>query len=419
MKIRINVYVVLLTMFGFVGGVSSEETMPKYERNGSAVDELASGSNSESQTDTIRSQAAGDGAGLQYYDTYNTFYGHNAGLSNTTGLSNTFIGSQAGFANTEAWANTFLGRNAGYTTTGQESAGNTFIGYYAGYNNESGRDNTYVGARAGEQSTGSSNSFFGSNAGYSNTTEAFNSFFGAYAGYMNNGGYDNSFFGCSAGRKNKNGWDNSCFGYRAGHGNIDGYRNCYFGASAGGANESGSGNVFFGYGAGNHNEGSRSVFLGHMAGANEKGSDKLYIANSDTSFPLVWGDFGTRKLVVNGDFKAIAASIPSDMRLKKNISPLASCLDKISGLQGVTYEWKIDKYPDTGLTKGKHIGLIAQNVQKLLPELVSEDEGGYKSVSYSKLTAVLVEAIKELKSQNEKQQKEIEELRSIMKKLGS
>ena len=92
----------------------------------------------------------------------------------------------------------------------------------------------------------------------------------------------------------------------------------------------------------------------------------------------------------------------------------------------MSYEWKTDEYPDVGMTEGKQIGLVAQDVEKELPELVSEDKDGYKSVCYTKLTAVLVEAVKELKAQNQaqkealkKQQAEIEELRSMLKELKS
>lgn len=71
------------------------------------------------------------------------------------------------------------------------------------------------------------------------------------------------------------------------------------------------------------------------------------------------------------------------------------------------------------MSEGKQIGLVAQEVEKVLPERVSEDKDGYKGVSYSKLTAVLVEAIKESKAQNEKQKAEIEELRLEIKELKS
>ena len=63
---------------------------------------------------------------------------------------------------------------------------------------------------------------------------------------------------------------------------------------------------------------------------------------------------------------------------------------KVNSIRGVSFEWKDD---ENG--KGPQIGLIAQEVEKALPELVHTDREGYKSVTYDKLTAVLAEAIKE------------------------
>lgn len=73
-------------------------------------------------------------------------------------------------------------------------------------------------------------------------------------------------------------------------------------------------------------------------------------------------------------------------------------------VQGVYYEWKTEEFPNAGLVEGKQIGLVAQDVEKEIPELESEDEDGYKAVSYTKLTAVPVEAGKELKRLNQHQQ---------------
>jgi len=80
----------------------------------------------------------------------------------------------------------------------------------------------------------------------------------------------------------------------------------------------------------------------------------------------------------------------SDQRHKQNISPLENTLPKLAQLRGVSFEWK-DKTQDVET----QIGLIAQEVEKVLPELVSTDDEGYKSIAYGKLTAVLVEAVKE------------------------
>jgi len=115
---------------------------------------------------------------------------------------------------------------------------------------------------------GEDNNFFGSYAGVNNTTGINNSFFGVYSGYLNTEGNANSFFGRGAGR-----------------------------------NTTGSCNTFIGTLAGrDHTMGSFNVFLGYSAGYNETGSNKLYISNSDTSTPLIYGEFDNQYLEVNGDF---------------------------------------------------------------------------------------------------------------------
>lgn len=81
-------------------------------------------------------------------------------------------------------------------------------------------------------------------------------------------------------------------------------------------------------------------------------------------------------------------------------------------LQGVNYYWKTKEFPDLKFTDDKQIGLIAQDTEKVIPEIVTTDNNGYKGISYEKLTPVLVEAIKELKAENDRQQKEIEELKA-------
>jgi len=88
----------------------------------------------------------------------------------------------------------------------------------------------------------------------------------------------------------------------------------------------------------------------------------------------------------------------SDRRLKENIQIIPNALDKVKMLEGVSFEWIADK------TNDKSLGFIAQDVEKVLPEVVSTDKDGMKSVEYGNIVAVLVEAIKE-------QQKEIEELK--------
>ena len=86
----------------------------------------------------------------------------------------------------------------------------------------------------------------------------------------------------------------------------------------------------------------------------------------------------------------------SDKRLKTNIVKIDSALSKVSQIGGYHFEWKdIDEAPH----QGEDIGVIAQEIEKVLPEIVSERETGYKAVNYQKLTALLIEAVKELKGE--------------------
>ena len=103
---------------------------------------------------------------------------------------------------------------------------------------------------------------------------------------------------------------------------------------------------------------------------------------------------------VSGD--VIAFGSPSDIRLKENIKPIESALDKVSKLQGVTFDWK-EKQEDI-LDIKEDIGFIAQDVQKVVPELVRENEDGMLSMRHQGVAPILLEAIKELKA-------EIEELK--------
>lgn len=87
----------------------------------------------------------------------------------------------------------------------------------------------------------------------------------------------------------------------------------------------------------------------------------------------------------------------SDRRYKQNITPIIWALDKLVCLQGVTFTWDRDSYPHRFFDEGTEIGLIAQDVEKVIPEVVKTDSEGYKSITYDKLTAVLIEAVKEMK----------------------
>jgi hypothetical protein len=102
------------------------------------------------------------------------------------------------------------------------------------------------------------------------------------------------------------------------------------------------------------------------------------------------------KLQVNGSIYCNGSYQGSDSRWKTDITTLDKPLDKISALRGVTYQWNLKEKGD-----GIQIGLVAQEVEKVFPELVFTDKEGYKAVDYSRLVAPLIGAVKELKSEND------------------
>jgi hypothetical protein len=132
---------------------------------------------------------------------------------------------------------------------------------------------------------------------------------------------------------------------------------------------------------------------------------------------LIYGEFDNDRVVINGTLTATTFLTFSDERWKKNVEPLASALNKVMHLQGVSYDWKADEYPDRGFAKDRQIGLIAQEVEKVIPELVQTDGNGYKAVSYEKLVPVLVEAMKEQQKQMKEKDDHIESMKEDLREL--
>jgi hypothetical protein len=137
---------------------------------------------------------------------------------------------------------------------------------------------------------------------------------------------------------------------------------------------------------------SFNVYVGGGSGGNLE----MSLSNSGT-------------LTVSGD--VVAFGSPSDIRLKENIKPIESALEKVMKLKGVTFDWKdkedaLDREGNpVKLKKWKNdIGFIAQEVKEVVPELVKENKEGMLSVRHQGVTPILLEAIKELKA-------EIEELK--------
>jgi hypothetical protein len=99
---------------------------------------------------------------------------------------------------------------------------------------------------------------------------------------------------------------------------------------------------------------------------------------------------------VGGDVVAFAAS---DERLKNDIKPIENPIEKINSISGNSFNWNENKQD---IYKGKDYGVIAQEIEKVLPELVNTREDGYKAVKYDKLVSLLIEGIKELSKEVDK-----------------
>lgn len=115
--------------------------------------------------------------------------------------------------------------------------------------------------------------------------------------------------------------------------------------------------------------------------------------------------FNGSSLYVGGAINAtgdITAFFTSDARLKKDIEPISNALDKVNSLQGVSFDWNelgVSLFDSEYFVPAREVGVIAQQVKAVVPEVVTERSNGYLAVNYEKLVPVLIEAIKELKAE--------------------
>jgi hypothetical protein len=218
-------------------------------------------------------------------DNYNVAVGDSALYTNMSGSYNTAYGYRALLSNTGSF-NTAIGYNALYFNT---SAGYiTAIGNRALYYNTTGDNITAIG----------------SNALYHNTTGDYNTANGTSALYSNTVGHDNTANGSGALSLNTTGDYNTAIGRRALGTNLSGDYNTGIGYQANYYNKNGSRNTIIGYEAGMgwlSDFKSGSVFLGYQAGYNETENNKLYIENSNSTTPLIGGDFSADEIYLNGN----------------------------------------------------------------------------------------------------------------------
>lgn len=123
----------------------------------------------------------------------------------------------------------------------------------------------------------------------------------------------------------------------------------------------------------------------------------------------VGGSPGGYYLLVNGPMYAVSVAQSSDRRFKRDIAPISDPLKKVLQLNGVSYEFNTDDFKDRGFPAGRHNGVIAQDLEKVMPDAVVTAKDGYKGVVYSEIIPVLIEAIKG-------QQKQIDDLKAQLSK---
>jgi hypothetical protein len=349
----------------------------------------------------------------------NSAFGRSALASNTSGSNNTATGFGALEKNTNGGENTAHGAYALQMNTG-DGRENSAFGFSALKSNTSGIQNTATGFNAlssntignrntatgwyalGLNTEGDQNSAFGWYALVSNTTGKLNTAVGEGALKTNRTGDENSAFGQDALANNSTGKYNSTFGRNSLHVNSTGDKNTVFGWSAGNANTVGNNNTAIGaeanFGANNL---TNATAIGYQATASA--DNMIQLGNGSVT-------------VIRG---TVAYSIGSDSRIKKNIVNSTYGLATVLKLRPVEYNLTSNDL--------KQVGFIAQEVQKLVPEVVTGKEGDLSKgeilgITYSNLVPVLTKAIqeqqKQIEDQNAKiaaQQKQIEELIKLVK----
>ena len=340
---------------------------------------------------------------------YNTAIGTNAAKALTTGHSNTAVGYAALDASTTGESNTAIGYHAAGTLTDGQT--NTAVGNYALYTATTPDNNVAIGHNAlYYTTTGGNNVAVGKSAGISNTTGDVGVHVGYNAGQYNTTGTQNTYVGAWSGYSGTTSAYNTCVGYYAGSNLTTGGPNNCFGVNAGRYITTGAHNVCIG----NHSAsyvtgfatGNYCIYVGSYARASA----------TDVSNELVFGYNTTGK----GASTAWIGQNPyhygntttwyttSDRRIKKNIVDNNVGLEKINQIQVRNFEYRKPEEVDPELSadsaidkEGIQLGVIAQELEEILPEMVHQETTGCKTVDANDLTWYLVNAVKELSTKND------------------
>jgi hypothetical protein len=343
------------------------------------------------------------------YSGGNTAEGDNALLNLTTGTNNVAVGFEALVHNDTGINNTACGGGALHENTGGES--NTGIGNNALFYNTTGDRNTAVGVSALQQNTNTANNTaigwgaLASNFGFDNTAA------GSEALGANQGAGGNSAFGRAALQRNSLGSSNTGVGYNAIGGNFIGSTNTAVGYNALGGISQGNNNVALGYEAGQNltSGNSNNIHIGNPGlSGGENGRIRIGTGGTHTATFIA----GIRGVTVPSGVGVIIGTnqqlgtVQSSKRFKEAIKPMDKASESILALKPVTFRYKHELDPD----RIPQFGLVAEDVEKVNPDLVVRDENGnVSSVRYEAVNAMLLnEFLKEHRA-FVKQQRELQE----------
>lgn len=163
----------------------------------------------------------------------------------------------------------------------------------------------------------------------------------------------------------------------------------------------------------NGNQNDPIFIIGNGNNNNSRSNAMMVLKNGNVG---IGTNSPSQRLHVIGNILTSGTITPSDFRYKKNILPINHALDKIDGIRGVTYQYKAEEFPENHFDKNYQAGVIAQEIESVLPEVVVTDDNGYKAVDYAKIVPLLIEGIKELKKQNEELKSRVEKLEKSRKK---
>jgi hypothetical protein len=346
----------------------------------------------------------------------NTFLGDFALISNTTGAFNTAIGSNTLLVNTIGSTNTATGFAAlGSNTTG---SANTATGFEALLSNTTGRNNTACGVEAlVSNTTGRNNTACGVSALLSNTTGNGNTANGRAALQSNTTGDFNTATGNFALFSNSTGSENLAYGSGALFSNTTGNSNAAYGGDGLFGNTTGSFNVAVGFEAGSGlTTGDNNINIGAYVSGSAGESNTIRIGTQGvqnaTYVAGIMGKTTPRGTPVFINANGQLGTVQSSARFKEQIKPMGNASEAILTLKPVTFRYKKEIDPE----RTPEFGLVAEDVEKLNPDLVVRDaDGKAYTVRYEAVNAMLLnEFLKEHRTVQE-QQKEIDALKAELK----